>query len=121
MEQKIREYEKMIAEATNTKMNMAERVRLAELHSEVVANFQHERLIHLIVTLFFAFFGIEFILITMWTLVQYGLSLDFLPLYLITLILVVLTFFYVKHYYFLENHIQNLYKYTKKLRSSQSK
>ena len=111
----------MIAEATNTRMSAAERLQLADLHSEVVSNFQHERLIHLIVTLFFAFFGIEFILITMWTLVQYGLLLDFLPLYLITLILVILTIFYVKHYYFLENHIQNLYQYTKKLRGGQSK
>ena len=80
MEKKVREYEKLIANAVNIKMTEAERLRLADLHREVVTNFQHERLIHLIVTLFFAFFAIEFILITMWTLVQFGLLIELLPL-----------------------------------------
>ncbi len=65
--------------------------------------FQHERLIHLIVTVFVGlatilFFGI-------------GLLTDnifFLVLALITLILFA---FYILHYYFLENSVQKLYDY----------
>ena len=116
MEEKIRKYEKIIEQETRGELSTEKRQRLAELHREVMANFQHERLVHLIVTLFFALFTIEFILITFWTLIQFGLMVQLLPLYLITLILIILTIFYIKHYYFLENHIQGLYKYTKKLR-----
>ena len=54
MEDKIREYEKFIKEKTSEKLGPIERVKLAEYHKEMVANFQHERLIHLIVTHLFA-------------------------------------------------------------------
>lgn len=96
-------------------MSVAERARLAELHRETVANFQHERLIHLLVTLFFALFAIAAVFVVTWVVGVYGFTLEMLPLYLLTLILVVLTGCYVRHYYFLENHIQELYKYTEVL------
>ena len=116
MERKIREYEKFIAQEVKKDLTAAERKKLLETHVVMLESFQHERLIHLIVTLFFAFLAVEFILITMWTLVQFGLVIEMTPLYLVTLILAVLTGFYVKHYYFLENHIQGLYKYTAETR-----
>jgi len=115
MEKKIHEYEKLIARESARKMEKSERERLIVLHREVMTDFQHERLIHLIVTLFFAFLAIEFTIITMWTIIEFGLMIELLPLYIIVLILIILTFFYVKHYYFLENHIQNLYRYTEKI------
>ncbi len=116
MEQKIRDYEEFIAREVKRDYGAAERKRLTELHALMLKNFQHERLIHLIVTLFFAFLAVEFVLVMMWTVVQFGLMVELWPLYLVTLILVVLTVFYVKHYYFLENHIQKLYKYTTKIK-----
>ena len=62
--------------------------------------FQHERLIHLLVTLFFALFAV----------VLTYLSFNN-PMYsLIALAIIVLLAFYIKHYYFLENSVQYLYK-----------
>ncbi len=64
--------------------------------------FSHERLIHLIVTLFFALITLGF------TIVCFNYSNYFL--YCITLILYVMLLFYVVHYYYLENGVQYLYK-----------
>lgn len=116
MEQQIREYEEFIAQKVKSKMSEADRRALAELHCETVTNFQHERLIHLLVTLFFALFTIAMILVAASAVMTYGFKIEFLPLGLLVLVLVVITGFYLKHYYFLENHIQKLYKFTRELR-----
>ena len=116
MEKKLKEYEKYIAAAVKRDMSAAEKAKLAEIHCETVANFQHERLIHLIITLFFAALTIIAVVATAFELSCIGFMVEVVPVYLLTLILVILSFFYVKHYYFLENHIQMLYKYTKILR-----
>ena len=116
MEKKIRAYEQCLEREAGRKMGSAERESLAKFHQEMVVNFQHERLIHLMVTLFFAFITILSIAMTGWMVFQYGFEVVMLLMYLLTLILVVLTGFYVRHYYFLENHVQGLYKYTEKLR-----
>ncbi len=65
--------------------------------------FQHERLIHLIVTVFVGlgtilFFGI-------------GLLTDNLFFLILALITLILFAFYIFHYYFLENSVQKLYDY----------
>lgn len=117
MEQKIREYEEFIEKEAKRKMSAADRKQLAELHHEMVANFQHERLIHLIITLFFAVFAVAAVFVTAWVIIEFSPVAEMVPLYLLTFILVILTIFYVRHYYFLENHTQELYKYTKLLRN----
>ena len=63
---------------------------------------QHERLIHLLITLFFAAFLIIIILA----------SLFYYSIYLFTVggILLILLAFYLKHYYVLENGVQRLYR-----------
>ena len=65
-----------------------------------IENFKHERLIHLLVTLFYALFVIGFIL----------LSIFFIYFIVPCFTLIVFLFFYVKHYFFLENSVQYLYK-----------
>ena len=62
--------------------------------------FQHERLIHLIVTMFFALFALAFLALGM-------ISYIFLPIFFILLVFLI---FYILHYFFLENHVQYLYK-----------
>ena len=116
MENMLREYEKYIAREAQRDLSATERAKLAEIHRESVANFQHERLIHLIVTLFFATLAILAVALAAFEICNAGFLAEMIPLYLLALILVVLSFFYVKHYYFLENHIQGLYKYTEELR-----
>lgn len=115
MEKKILKYEKFIKEKTSKELDEKERAKLANYHIEMVKNFQHERLIHLIVTLFFAALAILVIFVAAWSINIYGFMFEFIPLYVLAMILAVLTGFYVRHYYFLENHVQKLYKYTEKL------
>ncbi len=70
-----------------------------ELINFKIRNFQHERLIHLLVTLFYAIFAILFIFLSV-----------ILPYFLIPcFICLIFLFFYVKHYFFLENTVQYLY------------
>lgn len=69
--------------------------------------FQHERLVHLIVTVFFALFTIIAILLTIFTgeMAAAVLSGAFF----------VLLVPYIAHYYFLENGVQKLYTYYDKI------
>ena len=75
---------------------------LLKYHLKQIAWVQHERLVHLLVMFFVAFL----------------LVLSFAALYitgswpfvLLFVLLLVLTFFYIKHYYFLENTVQRWYR-----------
>lgn len=71
-----------------------------ENHLIKINFFQHERLIHLLVTLFYGLFLFLSVIISL----KVWLFLIILYLALIVLI------FYVRHYFFLENHVQYLYK-----------
>ncbi len=75
--------------------------------------FQHERLIHLIVTVFFALFTITAIVLTVFTgeMTAAVLSGAFF----------VLLVPYIAHYYFLENGVQKLYSYYDKILKVETK
>ena len=76
--------------------------RLLEYHRQKVEHFQHERFIHLVVTFMVAMAMIMcFIAVAAW---------DCVVLIPLAVILLVLLAFYLKHYYFLENTVQLLYK-----------
>lgn len=62
--------------------------------------FQHERLIHLLVTLFYALF-------TLSSFVCVNYNVFYI---IISLILLIFLIFYIRHYFFLENNVQYLYK-----------
>lgn len=65
--------------------------------------YQHERLIHLIVTMSFTVFFL--LSLTMYFgSPQIGLAL-------LTVLLLAMTIAYIKHYYFLENSVQKMYKF----------
>lgn len=65
--------------------------------------FQHERFIHLIVTMTFA-------LMTVMTLLGICVT-GYLPLGALMLLLLILLVPYIRHYYILENGTQTLYRY----------
>jgi len=69
--------------------------------------FQHERLIHLIVTMFFVLFTLVFLVLC------FKNTLFLIP----TIILLIMIVFYILHYYFLENSVQKLYKIYDKMNS----
>lgn len=80
---------------------------ILQLHNMQIHYFQHERLIHLLITLFFACtFFTSIICTAIWP------SWQFMTLNIIVLILLA---FYIQHYFFLENTIQKLYPMTQTL------
>lgn len=74
--------------------------KIKEEHLIKIKFFQMERLIHLIVTLFYVVFMIIFM----------SLSKLFIGFLIVGLILLVFVLFYVVHYFRLENGVQYLYK-----------
>ena len=69
-------------------------------HLIKISFFQHERFIHLCVTLAYTFIFLIFMALV-------ALSYIFAP---IVLILAVFLIFYIKHYFYLENCVQYMYK-----------
>lgn len=70
-------------------------------HLTQIQFFQHERLIHLIVTVFVGTLAILFLL--------FGLLLNNIMLFVLFGITFILFIPYILHYYFLENGVQKLY------------
>ena len=75
------------------------------LHLRKIKFFQHERFIHLMVTLFYGLFAILFTALVL-------LSKIFV---IVALVLYVFLIFYIFHYFFLENGVQYMYKQHDKL------
>lgn len=96
----LSEYRKFILECL--KNDNCDFKQLLDYHKDKIRFFQHERFIHLIVTVLFA-------LATIITIVAIVLSgnITLIPLAILLLVLLVP---YIKHYFFLENTTQLLYK-----------
>lgn len=71
-------------------------------HLTQVSFFQHERLIHLIVTVTFA-------ILTMIVMAVYCIA-EYMPMLALIVLLLVLLVPYIGHYYTLENEVQKMYK-----------
>ena len=71
-------------------------------HLTQVSFFQHERLIHLIVTVTFA-------ILTMIALAIYCIA-EYMPMLALIVLLLVLLIPYIGHYYTLENEVQKMYQ-----------
>ena len=97
MKKSISDYIKEIDEKIN---NSADLNKLKEEHLIKISFYQHERLIHLLVTLFYAVFMFLTIILSYYN--PLGL--------IIVLILMIFLIFYVRHYFYLENHVQYMYK-----------
>lgn len=92
--------------------------QLRRYHTEMTRHFQHERMVRLIVTLFFAMLWIASLcgLASMFS-YEPGLS-DYMLSWLLGLlssIILVTDIFYIRHYYVLENGTQRLYDFSVRL------
>lgn len=87
--------------------------KLYKYHCQVVRDFQHERLVHLVVTLFFA--CLLLLSIASLFLIAYSSTLLNILILIIAAILLVTELFYIRHYYQLENGTQKLYDLSEKL------
>ena len=105
MKKYILEYMNKVQSFMDSDMKDADIEKIREVLAEFeikISYFQHERLIHLIVTVLFAILEIISI-----TLILINPSVSALILSGLFLVLVVP---YVMHYYFLENSVQHMYK-----------
>lgn len=71
-------------------------------HKDKIAFMQHERIVHFLVTMLFTLVLAVFVAALVFT-------VNLAMLLMVTIILVLLMF-YIKHYYFLENTVQKMYK-----------
>lgn len=100
MEERILAYRKHVDELLQ--QENAEWEKMIEEHRIQIGFFQHERLVHLIVTVTFAL--LEMIALAL-TVVAFSPALA-----LLTALVMVLLIPYIRHYYILENETQKMYK-----------
>lgn len=102
MKKELKTYLNKIRELDKEKKIKNKSEILTELLKQIEFT-QHERIVHLIVTVFVA-------LVTL-LLLGLGITTELLGFVYVSLITLVLFLFYIVHYYFLENTTQELYKH----------
>lgn len=105
MEKRLKNYiswiEELLEQENVERMAVEERRALREELLVQIGFFQHERLVHLIVTVTFA-------LLTMLAILGCVLAPEPM-LFVLVLLLLILLVPYIRHYYILENGVQKLY------------
>ena len=109
MEKRIKNYEKYIKEAVKHPTP-----ELRAYHNEMVRSFQHERAVHLAVMLFFVALTLVMMALAIRGILFIGGPFTIFAS-IVAGLLFIITVAYIKHYYFLENHIQKLYDITTEL------
>ncbi len=102
MKKRILAYRKRIDACLSGEIVIDDWRVLLEEHLIQIGFFQHERLIHLIVTVLFAIMTVAVLLVLVVT--------EYMPLVILLFLLFVLLIPYIKHYYLLENETQKMYK-----------
>ena len=101
MKKQIKEYQQRVQQLLILHHTKEEWKEIKEDYLVKIQFYQHERLIHLIVTVLFALVEI----MSVFTVVLSG-ELSVIALVLAVLILLIP---YIRHYYFLENEVQKMY------------
>lgn len=107
MEKRLKGYLQLLEELQMEQMSESQRKEFAEKMLLQIQFFQHERLIHLIVTVTFA-------LLTVLSIFAF-LVLEQIGVLLLSILLLVLLVPYIRHYYILENGVQKMYTFYDKL------
>ena len=71
-------------------------------HLDKISFMQHERIVHFLVTMMFSIIITVFMAVLIFT--------PNIPALILVTIILVLLIFYIKHYYFLENTVQKMYR-----------
>lgn len=103
MEKRIKEWLNRIEQLKIEELSEEECRKIAQELLVQIGFFQHERFVHLIVTVTFALLTMMFVMGFL-ALMEPGLLV-------LTILLLVLLVPYVRHYYILENGVQKLYNY----------
>ena len=103
MTKQIRAYLALLEQFFAAEHSEEELLKMREELLQRIAFYQHERIVHLIVTMSFGvFFMLSLILV---------LNIGGIGLILLTVLFLVMLAAYIKHYYFLENSVQKMYLY----------
>lgn len=103
MEKRLKQYLEFYRSVAAGEKEIGERESFRREMLVQIQFFQHERLIHLIVTVLFALLAVITILASL--IIQEPAVL------LLCLMFIVLLIPYIRHYYILENGVQKLYEY----------
>lgn len=103
MTKEIRAYMALLEQFFSVEHSEEELLKMRAELLKRIEFYQHERLIHLIVTMSFAVFFLM-------SLGMYFANPQF-GLILLSVLLLAMTAAYIKHYYFLENSVQKMYKF----------
>lgn len=120
MYKQLKQHERYIKSCLRSfsSLNVGEREHLRAYHQSRVHDFQHERLIHLLVTFFFGWL-ILFATASFFAIVSnFNIPLLSLASLILIIILLITEVFYVIYYFRLENGVQRLYPLTKRLNQS---
>lgn len=104
MEKRILNYIKRMNNILNEADPSTDWNEVLSEHLNQISFFQHERLVHLIVTIAFGFFLVMMAAILLLT------NESNLYVFILFFIITVTLIFYIRHYYYLENGVQKLYK-----------
>jgi len=107
MNKKISQHKKFIEDEVSKATSTKDIDLLFKINSSAISNFQAERFIHILITLFFALFTLIFISLYVLT----NIPIFWIPSALTAALLLP----YIFHYYGLENGIQSLYELEKKM------
>ena len=103
MTKQIKEYLAFLEQFFSTEHSKEEIAEFREKLLERIQFYQHERLIHLIVTMSF---GVFFLIA-----LSLYLTTNLIGTLILAILFLILLVPYIKHYYFLENSVQKMYLY----------
>ncbi len=106
----MRKYMKKFINEVNEKINNNHKFSKEEIDEFLLKLnlFQKERIIHLVITISFVFFTFLIIFLTKYSVIM------FIPFFMI----LIFDFFYIYHYFFLENSVQYMYKQYDKIKQN---
>lgn len=106
MKKYIEQYDNYIKEKMNNDVTLMEKNELLKYHKIQIEFVQHERLVHLIISIIT---GILFLLFSYLYLIS-NYSISSFILGVLTILMLIVLFFYIIHYCYLENKVQEWYK-----------
>jgi len=107
----MKRHERYVEEMLDKNLDQEALKDLLEYHDKQIRWMQHERLVHLIVTLFVCLF----------TLLSFGFTMlkPTIPCFVLLALLIILTVAYIIHYYRFENGVQKWYELSNRIKLSQ--
>lgn len=102
MTEYLKKYMKYINERLDGYGSREELEEIFSEHKDKISFMQHERIVHFLVTMMFALILTIFMAAV--------LFLENIMLIVLVTIIMILLGFYIKHYYFLENTVQEMYR-----------